>query len=115
MLPNGTLATWCLMSARPKKDNLTAQSGLTIARQRVIISLLQQKPSYLICIVQVEVVDARHVAIHAVLHRHCRCVLCIPERAHSSQVHPSLHMCHSLLISYSATDRWVARPVEIAS
>ena len=115
MLPDATTATWCLMFARPKKDNLTAQSGLIIAMQRVIISLLQQRPSYLNHIVQVEVLDARHVAIHAVLHRHCWCVLCVPERAHAGQVHPSLHMGHSLLMSYLATAKWVAWASKSAS
>ena len=53
--------------------------------------LLLRKETDLANIVQVDVLNPRHLTIHAMLHRHSWRVLRVPEGAHARQVHPCLH------------------------
>ena len=50
--------------------------------------------THLAHILQVAILDGRHLAIHAVLHRHARRVVRIPKGAHACQIHSSLHVCN---------------------
>ncbi len=62
--------------------------------------LLLRKETDLANIVQVDVLNPRHLTIHAMLHRHSWRVLRVPEGAHARQVHslpahPELHFTQS--------------------
>ena len=56
--------------------------------------------THLTYIVQVAILDAGHLAIHAVLHRHARRVMRVSKGAHACQIHAGLHKhdtSHSML------------------